>query len=158
MDAWSVKPGYVPRRLYRVDYEDAWSEYIPELGFQAATTTHEHLLADYPALFIESLENHLDWKSRVPSPYISLFSQKLHAENWALKWMERHPGKECCVFEINGMKLDRACLFRPYSMGDSLGADSWVDPHEYLCLHFVPEDAIIASWCLELDVLEYDEY
>ena len=143
MDAASVKPGYVPRKLYRVDYENTWSEYIPQRGFEAAAFTPYAHLSAWPNLFIRSVEAHLDWKSGVRSPYISLFSQNRHAENWAAKWTDRHPGKSCCVFEIDGMKLDRLSLFHPYSMRSYLGADSWIGPHEYLYLHFVPEDAIM---------------
>ena len=146
MEAWAVEPRYVPRKLYRVDYQGTWSRYIPEHGFEAAIFTHPSDLSAYPAL-ISSIEDHLNWSSGVLSPFISLFSEKRHAENWAQIWMNNNPGRACLVFEINGTKLDRvAFLFRPYYMKTRLGAEidnSWIDPHELLCLHHIPEDAIL---------------
>ena len=142
MDDWSIERGSIPRRLYRVDYESARSEYIPNRGFEAATFA----FTNNPAIFLDSVEDHLNWFSGVWSPYISLFSQKRHAENWARKWMANNGNRGCNVFEISGKKLERFYLFHPYSMEVRFGAESWVDPHEYLCLHFIPENAITGYW------------
>ena len=146
MEAWSVEPRYVPRRLYRVDYEDAMTEYIPGRGFEAAIFVPESELSADPALFIRSIEDHLDWYSEVPSPFISLFSDRWHAENWAQTWSKNKEGQAYRVFEIDGTQLDPAFLFRPYIMKTRLGAEidnPRVDFHELLYLNYIPEEAIM---------------
>ena len=142
MDDWSIPPGLIPRRLYRVDYEGTMSEYIPNRGFEAATFAFTNIEAE----FLESVEDHLNWFSGVWSPYISLFSEKRHAENWARKWMANNGSRDCRVFEIDGKKLESAYLFHPYCLEIQFGDGCWGDEHEYLCLHFIPEDAIIGYW------------
>ena len=48
-----------------------------------------------------AVERHLDWKTCTPSPFISLFKAREHAENWALRWSENHGDELCHVPEAD---------------------------------------------------------
>ena len=85
--------------------------YHPFSGLTAKDT--ETFYDEYYDIFVDlvvAIEDHLCWR-KIPSLFISLFANKNHAENWALKWSARHDGKLCEVFEINASKLVGLCVF-----------------------------------------------
>ncbi|MCJ1385853.1 hypothetical protein MMC17_008977, partial [Xylographa soralifera] len=91
--------------LYRVQYDSCMTIHHPSSGLTAKNTeTFYDECYDTFVDFGSAVEDHLHWR-KVPSLFISLFANKRHAENWALKWSARHYGKSCEVFEINASEL-----------------------------------------------------
>ncbi|PVF93327.1 hypothetical protein CPB86DRAFT_113924 [Serendipita vermifera] len=132
-----------PKILYRVDHEDSWTRCHGALGFLAARPCYIPKDKDE---FVEAVEKHLDWKSGVASPFISLFRDHGHAINWAKKWSKNCPGKSCVVTKIMIESSDDVALFFVPKLIRKLNVKS-PNPNfhvnEYLCLHNVPLTCIV---------------
>jgi hypothetical protein len=141
MDAFRVRSGSIPQRLYRIDYDASLTTYDSKTGFQAGDTTT--FLSDFQTeLFLTSVETHRDWHSRTRSPYISMFADKENAETWARRW-EFYNGRPCDIVEIDSTMLADS---RVYYIQDLQNRLSLGGPRnsEYLCLHHIPKKAIVS--------------
>ena len=99
MNQHRVKSNEVPRRLYFVFHDDLQVKIYPGYEIKAKDS---HSYFPYPNTeedFARSLEDHLDWESKVPIPYISVISGLTHAENWALDCAARK-GSKTYLYEI----------------------------------------------------------
>ena len=93
--------------------------------------------------FRASVEAHFTWPDRNPTPYISLFSDPRHAENWALQRdssvkllrIDTRLMPESCFFQL-------AELVRMLNLKIPKGADTHI-PRAYLALHQIPDSAIV---------------
>ncbi len=137
-------PSYaLPQYLYRVRCPDSQTIFAPDSGYTARDTS---------AFYTDDLEfgdstiQAFTWFSRIPSPYIALFSEKEHAENWALSWSDR-VGEECEIITIDSRELDSVYVSRLSSVVDELkltvpyGASQHIKG-AYLCLHRIPASAL----------------
>ena len=74
----------VPPELYRVDYLGSRTTWTSQEGFKAADTSRAFGGKDLLD-FKRSIEKSFTWSYRDPLPFISLFSDREHAENWGCK-------------------------------------------------------------------------
>jgi hypothetical protein len=141
MDIFRTESCNIPQTLYRVDYDDTLTTYDSEMGFQAGDTTT--FLSDFQIeLFVISVEAHRDWHSRIRSPYISLFSDRENAENWATRW-ELYNSRPCQIVEIDGTRLADSRVYCVRDLQNQFGL-SGPRNSEYLCLHRIPKKAIVS--------------
>ena len=80
MDGYRCYVEALPRQLYRVDYPGSQTIFSYEEGFKAADTTTFY--GKDIKTFKEAGMNHLNWAYRGALPFISVFSDREHAENW----------------------------------------------------------------------------
>ncbi|KAF3923218.1 hypothetical protein ABW20_dc0110454 [Dactylellina cionopaga] len=122
----------IPDRLYRVNYEGSATDYNDRYGFLAAD--YNPAGPDRNRQFYKSVENHLKWKSRAPSAYISTFSNKAHAENWAWNWQQNHPELAHTVQLVTIEPLGNEYIFSVASILRAQGKPHRADRHwdEYL--------------------------
>lgn len=152
MDFYRLRPEALPRKLYRVDYHDSWSKFVPGTGFQAATSDPNHSsitttfdsASDIDA-FWKAMRDQLNPRSAVRSPFVALFSNGRQAKNWALRWEVRNQ-RACHVVEISPMVLLRLDIpiFHPHTLRFRIPDLSNTQGSEYLCLHSVPEAAVVS--------------
>jgi len=120
-------PGY----LYRVQYEGSWTTYTPSRDLQAAA---QYTSWQGEEDFHGSMRSHYDWRSGVPSPFISTFWDAEHAARWGRCLAQ---ARSAIVLTISTRELYQSNLvFRGYG------------PHELLFLRGVPARAIIAETSL----------
>ncbi|KKZ64002.1 hypothetical protein EMCG_01663 [[Emmonsia] crescens] len=82
MDKFDLDLSEVPQTLYRVQYEESMTTYDSDTGLKArGNTSMKFYMKKY---FGEAVEYHLNWRA-VDSVFISLFSDREHAENWMRK-------------------------------------------------------------------------
>jgi hypothetical protein len=141
--------------LYRVQYDSCMTIFDRLSSFAARDT--ETFYDERYDMFVDfggAVEDHLSWNKNRPSLFISLFANKRHAENWALRWSERHNGIVCEIFEINGFSLaglfvyhaEELLRFLPLHIPEAAEA-SIAD--EYLLAHHIPIQAVERSWTSE---------
>jgi len=143
MNSYQVDRRAFPLTLYRVDYPGAQATYSRQSGFQAA--------GNFTPCYAQGLRNsvgyHLDWRSRMKSPFISAFSNREHAHNWARVWRENNGYKHCLIMVIS-IKADHGVVvFRVADLVDRLGISTSLEPSqyesEYLCFRRIPPEAIL---------------
>lgn len=156
MDEYRCSVNDLPQRLYRVDYLGSQTTCSDEDGFQAADTTTLYS-KDKMDLFKEAVVNHLDWNSHGASPFISVFSDREHAENWACKepWRSKFMREDTLesgrwtLSVTNPAALNETYVFQVKRLEGCLGfkipsnARQNERSGEYLCLHKIPIIAII---------------
>jgi len=151
MNFFDLDPRKLPTTtLYRVQYDGCMTIYNPPSGLSARDnqTVYDRERDDMFTDFGGAVEDHLCWRKNRRSPFISLFANKRHAENWALDWSERHQGRLCDVFEINAPELVGSYVFHAYELWESLclqvpaKAEASI-PNEYLVTHGIPRRAIV---------------
>lgn len=122
MNFFDLDPRTLPTvTLYRVQYDCSMTMYHPVSGLTAKDT--KTFYDEYDDIFVDfggAVEDHLCWK-KIPSLFISLFADKRHAENWALKWSESRSGNICEVLEINASKLVGSLVFHADELRKCLG-------------------------------------
>ncbi|KAF4035390.1 putative tyrosinase Copper binding domain-containing protein [Phytophthora infestans] len=90
--------------------------------------------------FKKTVESHLNWYNRKPTPFVSVFEDREHALNWAgLR------GDQVVMLEVNASQL--GCLFSVWSLVMSGLVNTRLSDHvyqdEYLVLRGIPEQSII---------------
>lgn len=68
--------------------------------------------------FIGAVERHLKWDTGYRSIFISLFSDKIHAENWLLDRHSRFECRNCRLLEIDATQLEY--VYKAQVLVDSL--------------------------------------
>ncbi|KAI5366401.1 hypothetical protein Slin15195_G079210 [Septoria linicola] len=136
-----------PTRGYRVQYEGAWTTVTTIGGLQASSIFPNPSRGFTDAKLKQLTSDHLDWNSRQGSPFISIFTDEQHAEDWAMKWSERNGGKTANVLHIECSKITR--LFSVKEVVNSLGIDTEMLPEqyedEYLAVNQIPTEAIVEN-------------
>jgi hypothetical protein len=148
MEGFRLPPATLPTRFYRVHYPSSHTTFTNFRGFSASDTQTFYPHDAQQALFFQSLRCHSKWSDSTPSPYISVFSDKRHAENWALEWSRNNSCVGCEVFEIDSSSLGNVYVFSVARMSWQLQARpselvDRLDPDEYLCLHRIPAEAVV---------------
>ena len=141
MDRLRCSEEQLPEYLYRVQYDGCNTVFSIDGLFAAdiATTFDETAIPD----FRESIVNQFTRMSRLPTPYISTFSDREHAENWALKM-----GTSAKLLRLNTALWDDPYVFKLSTLVQMLpviipDAASQHIKGAYLCLHSVPSNAIV---------------
>lgn len=87
MNTFCLFPSDVPSSLYRVQYGDYMTTYDISEGLEAVDTVTlyddggDEQEDDTLQEFGDAVEQHLSWDTDYKSIFISLFSQRRHAEN-----------------------------------------------------------------------------
>ena len=140
----------VPPELYRVDYPGSRTTWTSQEGFKAADTSRAFGGKDLLD-FKRSIEKSFTWSYRDPLPFISLFSDREHAENWGCKepWLrdDRSEGGWTLYVidttEIRGTTsfFKLSSLVRRLSLEIPRSAQQHIQG-AYLCLHRIPPAAV----------------
>ena len=139
-----------PDQLYRVDYSGSRTRYTPLEGFKA-TDTLKVFDADELDDFKQAIEKHFHWRFRELDPFITLFSDREHAENWGRTepW-QKDLGSEggWALYVIDTAELETTTsLFKLSTLVEKLnvhipqGARQHVRGG-FVCLHHIPSTAI----------------
>ncbi|KAF2210292.1 hypothetical protein CERZMDRAFT_121891 [Cercospora zeae-maydis SCOH1-5] len=130
----------LPDYLYRVQYNGCNTEFS-DRGLFAADNTTTFDETNIPS-FQMSIVNQFTRTNRLPTPFVSVFSEIEHAENWALTMgpnvkllhLSTALWKDPYIF-----KLSTLCQRLPVTIPD---AASQHIKGAYLCLHSVPFEAV----------------
>lgn len=139
---------WLPAKLYRVQYPNCQTTYCSATGLRARDTSTFYSENEKDA-FRQSIVNQFTWGWRQPTPYITVFSDKKHAENWALSY-SRRVGDSCKVIRIDSRELRHVYVFKLSDLQDRLdfevpvGASQHVEG-AFVCLHRIPKCAILGS-------------
>lgn len=151
MDAYVCSKFDIPNELYRVDYPGSQTTFSGTNGFSASNTSKVYgnkALAE----FKQAVVNQFTWGCRDSLPFISLFSDRDHAENWGRKepWRKhKGPNGDWSLHVIDTTKLkDAHQLFKLSDLLDKLNLNipDFASQHirgAFLCLHRVPIQAIV---------------
>ncbi|KAF7551792.1 hypothetical protein G7046_g7612 [Stylonectria norvegica] len=126
---------HLPRRLWRVrysscqDFEHLASGDIVASDWECDFTDEAELR--------DAIRKHLDWRSRTPSCFLSVFTDERHARNWAKLISERCDWVRVCQIATI-MLRSSTCIFDPSEM---VGQHN----NELLFLHQIPSLALIDS-------------
>lgn len=157
MNTFSLYLTDVPGTLYRVQYGDSMTTYDIYEGLEADDTVtfyddggDEQEEDDTLQGFGDAVEQHLSWDTDYKSIFISLFSQRRHAENWMLERHTRFGSRNCTLLQINTAALHGFFIFRAEEIVDALSlsipeAAQASVAREYLIAHYIPPRAIIRS-------------
>ena len=151
MEKFRRRRAELPANLYRVQYPGCQTA-LSGNGLQAKETNVTYTEDDMNA-FRESIIKQLTWGHRGDQPYITCFSEKDHAENWACKepWSHGEYGNESwSLLTIDTELMPETYVF---SLKDlvtqlDLALPEMASQHVkggYLCLHRIPTTAIVYS-------------
>lgn len=160
MDPYILPQREIPECLFRVQYPSSWTKFSEDGSLEAANTTTIYA-ANEEWQFKTAVERHFTWhhplNKHLPSPFISLFSDFSFAYNWARlePWRGQRgrfdPKGEWKIHVIDTDNLGSACFrLRDLVKADELnvnipgGASGHIEG-AFICLHRIPEAAIIES-------------
>ncbi|KAF3137039.1 hypothetical protein TWF569_009318 [Orbilia oligospora] len=131
-----------PRILYRVHYSESVTQYSHKGGFLA---NDQYSLGPVK---LEEFHNHLNWRSRTPSRFISTFSDRSHAFAWARNWQQKHPYGWYFIMTIEPHRTDKIYHMETVIECSGVGIPSdcplqRTQPDEYLFFRQIPENRII---------------
>ncbi|KAF7126146.1 hypothetical protein CNMCM5793_002568 [Aspergillus hiratsukae] len=152
MEKYQLSKERLPLELYRIQYPGSRTTYFEEEGFTAAHRTKVYREQDVDD-FKSDVVKQFTWHCRDPLPFISLFSDLDHAENWGLKrpWQgdaADSNDNEWTLFVIDTKLLDSSCFFNLEDLVNGLRLEipDKAEQHisgAYLCLHTIPAFAIV---------------
>ncbi|KAK6499407.1 hypothetical protein TWF506_004034 [Arthrobotrys conoides] len=131
-----------PRTLYRVHYSESVTQYSHEGGFLA---NNQYSLGPVK---LEEFHDHLNWRSRTPSRFISTFSDRSHAFAWARNWQQKHLHGWYFIMTIKPRRTDKIYHMETVIECSGVGIPSdcplqRTQPDEYLFFRQIPEDRIV---------------
>jgi hypothetical protein len=139
LDSYRIDEENFPLTLYRVHWPGAQTTYSLQGGFQAASNFTPYRVNGLR----NAVDNHLDWGCRIPSPFISTFGNRRHAEKWARKWSKNNGNEPCDIAVIRIKKKHGVMVFYAPDLIRGLRIDTEYDTRsEYLCFHHIPSEAI----------------
>jgi hypothetical protein len=136
-----------PYIFFRVEDEDSRAQYSGEDGLFAEDT---HTWVDFnwwDWRLRGQVERHLDWRNRVPTPFISMYCDEAVAHREVKRRVEEGK-KDVRVYMINMRESDERREYRNIRLAERLGFDiperAWNNSkYEYIFLHHVPESAVV---------------
>ena len=154
MDELRVQDKDLPTRLYRVQYDRSVTRFRSaekgtDLEAQDTQTFYTWPERDN---FAHAVQKQFHWGHRGKQPFISVFSDKDYAMNWAMyaPWNRRgYSTSECQLLTVDTTKLGKeSYVFKLNTLVGQLGVvlRQGIGNHEegaYLFLHRVPEEAIV---------------
>ena len=152
MEQYICPESDIPTHLYRINYPDARTSFLSEEGFRAAVTTRTFGAGEM-SNFKDAIEKDFTWSCRDPLPFISLFSDREHAENWGRKLGRGcNSSKEAWTLHIvdtSQLKLTTS-FFKPSDLVKNLSVNipERAQQHilgAFICMHRIPLAALIAQ-------------
>ena len=145
MEQYRLDIDCLPSLFYRVQYPTSHTIH-DETGLSARGTISSNPDEDE---FKDLVAKAFIWGSDVPSPFIKVFSEKDHAENWALKWLDVED-ERCSLLTIESCQLDSVKVFKVSTLVNNLGINlpDGALQHKkgaYLCVHRIPARAVCTS-------------
>lgn len=150
MNVHRFQNALLPIELYRVHYTGSRTTFSPHEGLAAPDTAK--IYNDEVSLG-QAIVNQFTWNSRETSPFISLFSDRELAENWALKEPWRGTLRDAreddwTLFVIDTRLLGDAWLCKVSQLVSAfkLQIPDKAVQHisgSFLCLHRIPVVAIV---------------
>ncbi|EOA85396.1 uncharacterized protein SETTUDRAFT_42465 [Exserohilum turcica Et28A] len=148
-NAKSVVNGAItaPHILYRVEDESSRARYIDDTGIFAEDTDTDVNFTAKTNTLLHLIAQHLDWRNREATPFISMYSD----EDVAWREAERRvrTGKQDVrIYKIDTYACEERTEYRNIrllakKLGLYIHEEAWNNSmHEYIFLHFVPESAI----------------
>ncbi|KAG8814488.1 hypothetical protein FRC19_001708 [Serendipita sp. 401] len=145
MHPYHLRQEDFPITLYRVHYPGSQTTFSEHFGFQSAS--------NFTPYRTNGLRNavtyHIDWQCNTPSPFISTFSNREHALNWARIWRGNHNLQDCQIVELRILANDGVAVFRLADLVNALGITTTLEPSqyrsEYLCFHNIPARAVVRT-------------
>ena len=143
----------LPSKLYRVHYAGCRTAFSSQQGFVASDTTKTFRSGGLNECR-QAIEKQFTWSCREPLPFISLFSDERHAEDWGRKepWRgQQRPNGNWTLHIIDTVELRKTThLFRLSDLAVKLCLDipEGAKQHihgAFLCLHHIPASAIVES-------------
>ncbi|CZR52080.1 uncharacterized protein PAC_01957 [Phialocephala subalpina] len=153
MDEYVCSTWDLPNKLYRVHYPGSRTTFTSQHGFTASDVTKVFRSGELSD-FKSALEKQFTWGCRDPLPFISLFSDKRHAENWGRKepWSEHKDSEgNWALHVVNGVELRRTThIFRLSDLVKKLSLKVPESARQhiqgaFICLHRIPASAIVES-------------
>jgi hypothetical protein len=141
----------LPDELYRVDYPGSRVVFSAREGFVASDTTKTFNTNELGDLK-RAIEKQFTWSCRDPLPFISLFSNREHAENWGCKepWRRNDSSEgSWALHVISTIELRNTHnFFRLRDLMEKLSLDipERAEQHiqgAFICLHRIPVTAIV---------------
>ncbi|KAK6535551.1 hypothetical protein TWF694_002005 [Orbilia ellipsospora] len=135
--------GQIPPQLFRVHYEEAVTTYDTVNGFLAGyQVSHD---PPNQTQFFDLVERHLNWGERIyRSRYISTFSDRTHAVNWAQRLRSNRPEMPG---SIKLMTIEPSGTEWIASVRQIVQQYDWdraeYFEHEYLFYRQIPSDLIV---------------
>ncbi len=149
METFNCAPVEFPAKLNRVQYAGCQTT-LTSNGL-AAKDIDVIYSEDEKVLFAESIINQMTWKHRGDQPYISCFSDKCHARNWARKqpWQSselKESSWEILIIDTSKMPDTRVISLKHVVTNLNLEIPEPATQHvegAYLCVHKIPVSAIV---------------
>jgi hypothetical protein len=149
MDQYCCRAWDLPSFLYRVQYPESQTSASLAGGLEAADTTTSFGPGELDE-FRQAVQNHFTWGYRGRSPFISLFSDRNHAENWGRSQPWRGSDshiQDWSLHAIDTSLLGETMVFKLSRLVEDLGVTvpERARQHEhgsYICLHRIPAQAI----------------
>ncbi|KAG8852732.1 hypothetical protein FRB91_006066 [Serendipita sp. 411] len=143
INTYKLRRQEFPITLYGVDYPGSQTAYSEEEGFQADSDFTPY----YTTGLRNAVEYHLDWQCRIPSPFISTFSNREHARNWARTWRENNDNEMCYIVEMRIKANDGVTVFRLADLVNELDIPTSLHASqyrsEYLCFRHIPAETVV---------------
>lgn len=153
MDEYVCSIWDLPSKLYRVHYAGSRTAFSSQQGFVASDTTKTFRSGELDECR-RAIEKQFTWSCQDPLPFISLFSDTRHAEDWGRKepWRgQQGPNRDWTLYVIDTVELRKTThLFRLSDLAVKLRLDipEGAKQHiqgAFLCLHHIPASAIVES-------------
>jgi hypothetical protein len=143
----SLKCTSPPSRFWRVNHGGSQAHHDNNGDLVANSTSTPSTLQELK----QAVDDHLDWRNPQPSCFLSVFSDRQHARNWA----SQRGGREwqVSIYEIDTVRLQDVYIFKLEQLILPLEISPSRDyAHEYLILHRIPNRAVTSR--LELGELK----
>ena len=137
-----------PYIFFQVEDEDSRAQYFSEEGLFAEDRDTEVDFNSWSWWLRGQVKRHLDWRNRVPTPFISMY----YHEGMAFREAERRVGDrkmEVRVYKINMRRSNKRREYRNLRLlAEKLDFDiperAWNNSkYEYIFLQHVPDSAVI---------------
>jgi hypothetical protein len=116
------------------------------MGFTARSQSQVRF--DHPDELRAAVVAAFTWSSRVPSPFIAVFSDREHATRWAISCHQREQG-QVTLAEVDTSRLTNVRVLKLSTLVQELAivlAEGAAQHEEgaYLCLRQIPRTAIVS--------------
>lgn len=128
-----------PKLCWRVTHLGTQSRRDPRNGDHLASAT---VVIDDVFALRRAVEAHIDWHNSTPSCFLSVFSDERHAYNWAA---QRYPPVSVDTIDTTNLP-EGVSFFNMESLKAALNITYKYSAHEFLFLHRIPAQCIVAHW------------
>jgi hypothetical protein len=95
----------------------------------------------------------MDWENRSLTPFISATASRAKAIHYATQREEwGHGNVWIATIDTAALRASRVITYHMATLVEDTGAEicdvAW-NEHEYLCLHHIPDEAIVDVWTLD---------